>query len=44
MDETSPSEEDEREITQIEKSEEEEYPTGSEDEEEEEGEYSPPKI
>ncbi len=42
LDETSPSEEDEREISHIKKSEEEEYQTRSEDEEEEEGEYSPP--
>ncbi len=46
LDETSLDEEDEKEITQIEKSEKEEYRTGLEDEEEEdlEGEYSPPEI
>ncbi len=44
MDETSPGEENEREITQIEKSEEEEYRTESEDDDEEEAEYSPPEI
>ncbi len=44
LDETSPGEEIERGITQIEKSEEEEYRTGSEDEDEEEANYSPPEI
>jgi hypothetical protein len=45
LDEMSPGEEEEREITQIEKFEEEEYQTGSEEEEEDmEEEDSPPKI
>ncbi len=46
MDDTSPGEEDEREITQIEKFEEEEYQTRSKEEEEEdmEDEDSPPEI
>jgi hypothetical protein len=47
LDDTSVGEEDEREVTQIEKSEEEEYQTGSEEEEKEEDmdkEDSRPKI
>jgi hypothetical protein len=43
LDETSLGEEIERDVTQIDKSEEEEYRTGSEDEEEE-GDYSPPEF
>ncbi len=42
LDETSPGEENEKEIIQIEKSEEEEYRTGSKDEEE--ADYSPSEI
>jgi predicted AAA+ superfamily ATPase len=43
LDETSLGEEIERDVTQIDKSEEEEYRTGSEDDEEE-GDYSPPEF
>ncbi len=44
FDETSPRKEDEREITQIEKFEDEEYQIGSEEEEDIEEEDLPPKI